>query len=724
MPSSGEKKPLLPTRDQQDDDEDNRDPGKSTNNLVVAITVFVLLAIFVTLRVLPKARESEVFMATLSNDGSGQLEIVRVRSKDNSAKDGVAFGEFIYNPDLSQWSYLTLETAQKIESKDDFLHSMYGMGFIEGSLTCTGIRQYYHNFASTINSGLEVSSVTKTFVAENWEWTKRQAALEADKDAFWMHVQGVVAQVEGMLDGYLKCDQTDLSKVSLAQRKNAHWAVSAGVDTMTMNEPTILQMLMLSGNGDLFQIMSVSDHIAHRTGAHQDPEDPYGSDGGGVESATVLGRDTSTPGSVLHVTNTTSLDVVLEKTADLHRRLLHTPGGSLTPDHCSALIKAVPDGSDVVFSHTTWDSFSNAAPRIFKRYHMRTPAGRLEMHFSSSPGMMSSVDDFYTVNALRNKDGAKSSLAVIETSIDVFNMAAIQSIVPESLLSWVRVRVANELSASGEEWARNFETHFSGTYSNQWMVQDLLRFEAGSGSGFDSDSDSGSSSAKHALKDGYLTILEEVPGLIMWQDATNVLRETGYWASYNMPYFKGIGARTGAAGKCQVNPDECHDTAPRALQFKKQQETATSLAGMMAAISYNDFEFDPVSKDNSCRAIACREDLEVVEKDRRAFGAIDAKVSSLLNSKRDLSLNQVPTKHMVRLGPTQEVSGRERPFCWSEYHSPPPDENGVLVELLDEVSPLGHPDCFDGAWQNLPPYLASQGWLIDPLVETVMEKVV
>jgi hypothetical protein len=83
-------------------------------------------------------------------------------------------------------------------------------------------------------------------------------------------------------------------------------------------------------------------------------------------------------------------------------------------DHCSALIKLLDNNTDVVFGHNTWDDFSNAAPRIFKHYSYTLlqeskPAKKFDVYFSSSPGLLGSVDDFYVVHGYGH-------MTVLETS--------------------------------------------------------------------------------------------------------------------------------------------------------------------------------------------------------------------------------------------------------------------------------------------------------------------
>lgn len=64
-----------------------------------------------------------------------------------------------------------------------------------------------------------------------------------------------------------------------------------------------------------------------------------------------------------------------------------------------------------------------------------------------------SLDDFYLLG---------SGLLMTQTSIDVFNASLFSQLSPHSLLAWQRVRLANSLAHSGEEWAHIFSKYNSG----------------------------------------------------------------------------------------------------------------------------------------------------------------------------------------------------------------------------------------------------------------------
>jgi hypothetical protein len=85
----------------------------------------------------------------------------------------------------------------------------------------------------------------------------------------------------------------------------------------------------------------------------------------------------------------------------------------------------------------------------------------------------------------------------------------------------MRAVISNQLASSGSEWAETFSMFHSGTYTNQWMILDLKRFTP----------------SKLPVY-GFLTVLEEVPGRVHWQDMTDILARDNYWASYNNPFFK------------------------------------------------------------------------------------------------------------------------------------------------------------------------------------------
>ena len=114
----------------------------------------------------------------------------------------------------------------------------------------------------------------------------------------------------------------------------------------------------------------------------------------------------------------------------------------------------------------------------------------------SSPAFLSSVDDFYITG---------NGLAVIETTNGNHNRALWQRVSPKSVLSWVRVIVANMVASTAKDWMDSFSQMNSGTYNNQWMVLDTKRFVRG-----------------ERLQNNTFWVLEQLPevsavGLLRWQ---------------------------------------------------------------------------------------------------------------------------------------------------------------------------------------------------------------
>eukprot|EP01038_Epipyxis_sp_PR26KG_P009997 gene9997-13449_t len=409
------------------------------------------------------------------------------------------------------------------------------------------------------------------------------------------------------------------------------------------------------------------------------------------------------------------------------------------PDHCSAMIKLLPDKRDILFGHNTWDDFQCAGPRIFKHYSYDLmsegmPSTRFDTYFSSSPGLLTSMDDFHASIV------GFGHLAVMETTIDVYNPDLLHLIQPQSMLSWIRCRLANQLANSGEEWAQVFSTLHSGTYVNQWMVMDMQKFTVG----------------KNPLR-GFLTVLEEVPGHVHSEDMTEHLVEHGYWASYNNPYFEEISILSGNDELCRADANACHDTDPRGLMFKKYHSEVLGVSDLMRLLAYNDWKHDPLSNNDACQAIACRSDLEMPDNYPVPFGAIDAKVSSarmIMNARNgrkmsednnnngnrnvrddisntgdgDLQLAEFQLKEesnqkeaeeygfktsdlrniydnndydnhdnlpriLARMGPT---SDQQPPFCWKEWDKKRNRRNQRYFHL-------GQPECFDYKWELFPP---------------------
>ncbi|XP_074258293.1 putative phospholipase B-like 2 isoform X2 [Saimiri boliviensis] len=187
---------------------------------------------------------------------------------------------------------------------------------------------------------------------------------------------------------------------------------------------------------------------------------------------------------------------------------------------CSALIKLLPGRLDLLVAHNTWNNYQHML-RVIKKYWLQFREGPQggyplvpgsKLVFSSYPGTIFSCDDFYILG---------SGLVTLETTIGNKNPALWKYVRPRGcVLEWIRNIVANRLASDGATWADIFKRFNSGTYNNQWMIVDYKAFVPG-----------GPSPGSRVL-----TILEQIPGMVVVADKTSELYQKTYWASYNIPY--------------------------------------------------------------------------------------------------------------------------------------------------------------------------------------------
>ncbi|XP_042591300.1 phospholipase B-like 1 isoform X3 [Cyprinus carpio] len=317
---------------------------------------------------------------------------------------------------------------------------------------------------------------------------------------------------------------------------------------------------------------------------------------------------------------------VLKRRSNSSSDSFRMPGMS----HCSALIKMLPGYENLLLGHSSWYSYA-ASMRIYKHWDLKNKHnGTSRLSFSSYPGILSSLDDFYLLG---------TGLLVTQTTNDVFNSSLFSLVTPEALLAWQRVRVAHALACTGKQWAQIFSKHNSGTYNNQYMVLDLKRVSLGK-----------------QIEDWSLTVVEQIPGLVVYSDQSQALRH-GYWASYNIPFHSDIYRMSGYGVMWKkYGEDFSYDLCPRAKIFRRDQGKVTNLDTLKYIMRYNDFRKDPYSRKHPCNSICCRNDLRL----RRPHpeGCYDTKVT-------DYHMAQIFSAEAVN-GPTTQ-NGLPL-FSWSRFN--------------------------------------------------------
>ncbi|CUG90165.1 lysosomal endosomal membrane protein, putative [Bodo saltans] len=337
--------------------------------------------------------------------------------------------------------------------------------------------------------------------------------------------------------------------------------------------------------------------------------------------------------------------------------------------HCSALVKIT--SNDLFFSHDTWSGFTHMI-RQYKVYRFQ-----IVVAMSGYAGQIHSGDDWYITS---------TALAAMETTNGYFGTAlAREFIKPPCVSEFMRVMAANFLAQDGRQWTSIFATHPSGTYCNQYMVVDFKLYSPGQ--------------TPAELNDNLLWIAEEMPGNVTVADVTSVVREQGYWASFNIPYFPDTYKNSGFAAQEEVIGDFFSYTKyARPQIFKRNQSQVVDLETMQDMMQLNEWKSDPLSVITNCSGqcdpvnnptlvIAARGDLTPRNASlpinpnyaqylkTSAFGATDSKIASY-----SMMVNGMQASIFCGPTPQQPV------FSWSGYGVPAP--NGAV-------------DRYDFSWEFL-----------------------
>ncbi|XP_072044453.1 phospholipase B-like 1 [Amphiura filiformis] len=300
--------------------------------------------------------------------------------------------------------------------------------------------------------------------------------------------------------------------------------------------------------------------------------------------------------------------------------------------HCSVLVKVLPGFEDIFMGHSTWFSYS-ATIRIYKHYNFNVAneaVAAKQTSFSSYPGILESIDDFYLLS---------SGLVMLQTTNNMYNNTLYKLVVPESLLAWQRVRVANFMAHSGKEWADVLAKYNSGTYNNQYMIIDRKRISK-------------------EIENNALWVIEQIPGFVQSGDQTPILR-AGYWPSYNIPFYEDIYNMSAYPEmKKKRGQQLSYQLASRAEIFRRDQSTVVDMDSYKNILRFNNYKNDPYSYREPCNTICCRGDLRDPPS---AGGCYDTKVTNLGMSAKMMSY--------AISGPTQ--SSNLPAFEWTDVFTQP-----------------------------------------------------
>jgi len=264
----------------------------------------------------------------------------------------------------------------------------------------------------------------------------------------------------------------------------------------------------------------------------------------------------------------------------------------------------------------------------------------------------------------------------MDTSIEILSPAIYDKVqdFPGSphIPNFVHLMATNRLAKNGAHWSKLFSSQNSGTYISQFMIVDYNRFRAG-----------------QAVADDTFWLVEVVPGVVHSADLSQHLRDTGYFPSFNRPYFDIVREVTGHAD-AEKSHGALYSWAnnPRAKIFAEAQGGISSLAAMRQTMTRNQGTSLPgTSSAAPGHEVSARMDLSSTMPIPN--GGIDAKiVDRCLLAKMQVQAISGPSHSSMPAFAWQKADGSE---MWSGFpHAGQPNSwNFDWVQMsMSDVTPI------------------------------------
>lgn len=555
----------------------------------------------------------------------------------STGQKDIAWGYLKDELDKNGWIKLFLQTSDTNTCTNDV--RMYAAGFIEGILTAVRISQFYSNFYQTImkdETNAQAMAIIRKVFEDELEFVKTNAnfhpgviSLEPP-DPYWKHMRYQFVQLWAVKDGY--------NFVAMAK----------GVRMLDMTD-----MLVINAHAELAELMQAytPKAIEERQRFQKAP-------------AVFLQRHPQVAANLTAVLTgpKKALAAMKSNLTDKEKLAIdHDWENRLTRrGRCSALVRIAPENKDLLIGHTTWGDYATMT-RVFKYYHFMLPGAYTKTNvigFSSYPGCISSTDDFYILD---------SGLVVMDTSLEILNMDLYNRVaefpVNSHVPDFMHLMVANRMASSAPHWGVLFSERNSGTGNAQWMIVDYNRFTPGK-----------------PVPDGCLWVLEQVPGMSYKKDMTFWLRDQGYWASFNRPYFPQIRDVTGhSAAEAKYGALYSYENGPRASIFKSVAPLSEHIMDMRSIMNRNQWPAEGVLPNEPGHAISARMDLSF---SKIPNGGIDAKVVN---------------RCLFRSMQVQAISGpshdKQAPWKWMDG----------AAEMAKGWPHMGMPNVYDFNWVQMAP---------------------